>query len=89
LTIRSKTFNNNNIKGSPGALKRVQEESEPRTPSPPTQEKQPVAGDKVDRLHMDVTLLSIEVKRLSEKAHNLRVEFIFQPSQNCKIKTFH
>jgi hypothetical protein len=82
LTIRSKTFNNNNIKGSPGALKRVQEESEPRTPSPPTQEKQPVAGDKVDRLHMDVTLLSIEVKRLSEKSHNLRIEFIFQPSQN-------
>jgi hypothetical protein len=61
LTIRSKTFNNNNTKGSPGALKRVQEEVEPRTPSPQSQEKQPFTGDKVDRLHVDVTLLSIEV----------------------------
>jgi hypothetical protein len=60
--MRNKTFNNNNVKGSPGALKRVQEEVEPRTPSPPPMEKQPVAGDKVDRLHVDVTLLSIEVK---------------------------
>lgn len=63
LTLRNKTFNNNNNKGSPGALKRVQEEVEPKTPSPPPQEKKSlVAGDKVDRLHMDVTLLSIEVK---------------------------